>query len=79
MKNYKILTNKSVDDLAEAVTIALNDGWELVGGVFISESTFDERQRFNQPIIKVMVDRPTMLTEAASYDYDPNNRGDMIQ
>ncbi len=65
MKNYKILTAKNVDGLAEAVTIALNDGWELVGGVFPSESSFDNRDMFNQAIIKTMVDRPNMLTEAA--------------
>ncbi|KKM21272.1 hypothetical protein LCGC14_1637160 [marine sediment metagenome] len=65
MKNYKILTAKSVDDLAEDVTIALNDGWELVDGVFLSESNFDNGERFNQAIIKTMVDRPGMLTEAA--------------
>ena len=71
MKNYKILSAKNVDKLAEDVTMALNDGWELVGGVFlsesISESAFDEKQRFNQAIIKTMVDRPSMLTEAVSH------------
>ncbi len=67
MKNYKILTAKGVDELAEAVTTALNDGWELVGGVFIGTSSFDERQRFNQAIIKTVVDRPSMLTEAVEH------------
>jgi len=67
MKNYKILTAKGVDELAEAVTIALNDGWELVGDVFIGKSSFDERQRFNQAIIKTVVDRPSMLTEAVEH------------
>ena len=69
MKNYKILTAKNVDELAEAVTIALNDGWELVDGVFIGPSIFDEKQRFNQAIIKVMVDRPSMLTEAVKHSH----------
>jgi len=69
MKNYKILTAKNVDKLAEDVTIALNDGWELVGGVFIGKSNFDEGQRFNQAIIKTVVDRPSMLTEAVGHEH----------
>ena len=60
MKNYRILSNKLVDDLASEVQIAINDGWEMVGPVFIYESRFDGRPMFNQPIIKITADRPSV-------------------
>ena len=58
MKNYRILTNKSVDDLAAEVETAINDGWEIAGAIFTYASSFDHRPLFNQPIIKITSDRP---------------------
>ena len=58
MKHYRILSNKKVDDLATEVQIAINDGWEIAGAIFIYDSSFDARPLFNQPIIKTTTDRP---------------------
>ena len=61
MKNYRILTNKKVDDLAAEVEIAINDGWEIAGRVFMYKSDFG--LMFNQPIIKTTTDRPLVSSD----------------
>lgn len=52
MKNYKILTNVEIDTLADQVTIALNDGWDLAGHPFCTMT------EVCQPIIKNEISRP---------------------
>ena len=52
MKHFKVLQYESVDKLADAVEVAINDGWDVAGQMFVSISGFDHGQRYNQPIIK---------------------------
>lgn len=55
MKNYRILSATNVDQLAEYVEQAINDGWELHGFVFLTK----RGGIVNQPILKVTADRPS--------------------
>ena len=47
MKHFKVLRYADIDELAEAVEIAINDGWELHGPIIPSQLYY------NQAITKV--------------------------
>jgi len=62
MKNYKILTDVEIDALADQVTIALNDGWDLAGHPFCTMT------EICQPIIKNMISRPDPVRKKCDVD-----------
>lgn len=59
MKNYRILSATTVDQLAEYVEAAINDGWELYGVVFLTK----KEGMVNQPILKITTSRPSRWTD----------------
>lgn len=60
MKIYKILSGDTQENLADEVNIAINEGWELLGGVSAACSTYknesegwwDTSWEYNQAVIK---------------------------
>ena len=60
MKHFKVLQYDNVDALAEAIEIAINDNWEIVGHMFVSKdrdhSTDRDHVLYNQPIMKTTRD-----------------------
>ena len=50
MKHFKILQYEDVDELAEAVEKALNDGWELHGLIFVTPPSMMDHTKYNQAI-----------------------------
>lgn len=52
MKHFKVLQYHDIDELAAAIEVAINDGWDLVGQMFVAPPTMMAMASYNQAITK---------------------------